>query len=305
MTKENNKTKCGFIAILGASNSGKSTFLNTILNEKIAIVTHKVQTTRGQIRGIKTDDNSQIIFIDTPGIFNAKEKFGRAMVSSAWSAMDNSDAVIYILDVTKGITKTFTSIINHLKTINTPIALVLNKIDLIEKNKLLSLTDEIIKIVPDLFNEIFMISALKNDGLNAVLEWIKQKIPYGDFVYEKNITTDIPLEIQLAEITREKIYELLHQELPYNIAVKTIDIKKDAKGKATIVSQEIYTNSVNHVSIIVGNKGKKLKEIGIKARKDMEKIIGNKVCLFTKVNVNENWKQQQDFYDNIGLIFKN
>ena len=188
MTKENNKTKCGFIAILGASNSGKSTFLNTILNEKIAIVTHKVQATRGQIKGIKTDDNSQIIFIDTPGVFNAKEKFGRAMVSSTWSAMDNSDAVIYILDVTKGITKTFTSIINHLKTINTPIALVLNKIDLIEKNKLLSLTDEIIKIVPDLFNEIFMISALKNDGLNAVLEWIKQKIPYGDFVYEKNIT---------------------------------------------------------------------------------------------------------------------
>ena len=304
MKKENNKTKCGFIAILGASNSGKSTFLNTILNQKIAITTHKVQTTRGQIRGIKTEDNIQMIFVDTPGIFNPKEKFGRAMVSSAWSAMDNSDAVIYILDATKGITKTFTTIINHLKTINSPVALVLNKIDLIEKNKLLSLTDEIVKIVPDLFDEVFMISALKNDGLVSVLEWIKGKLPCADFMYENNITTDTSLEIQLAEITREKIYELLHQELPYNIAVKTTEIRKNDKGNATIVSQEIYTNSINHVSMIVGDKGKKLKEIGVRARKDMEKIIDGKVCLFTSVKVNESWKQQQDFYDNIGLIFK-
>ena len=303
MKKENNKTKCGFIAILGPSNSGKSTFLNTILNQKIAIVTHKVQTTRGQIRGIKTDDNNQMIFIDTPGIFDAKEKFGRAMVSAAWSAMDNSDAVVYIFDVTKGITKTFTNIVNHLKTIKSPIALVLNKIDLIEKNKLLSLINEIIKITPNLFDEIFMISALKNDGIKPVIDWIKQKIPVGDFIYNNNIATDISLETQLSEITREKIYELLHQELPYNIAVKTVDIKKESK--ATIISQEIYTNSLNHVSMIVGNKGKKLKEIGSRARKDIEKIIGSKVCLFTNVVVNENWKQEQDFYNDIGLIFKN
>ena len=302
---ENNKdikTKSGFIALLGATNSGKSTLLNTILNKKVSIVSHKVQTTRGQIRGIKTENNIQMIFIDTPGIFNTKEKFDKAMVSSAWSAMNDSDCIIYLIDATKGITQTFNNIVSKLETITTPIALCLNKVDLIKKDQLLKLTQTIIDKTPNLFNEIFMISALKNDGLKELIKWIQDKMPISPFFYDEKQTTDSDLNTQLAEITREKIYELLHQELPYSIAVKTDKIEPTSKG--TNVYQTIYTSSKTHIGIIVGENGSKLKLIGSKARKDMISVIGGKVNLFTKAKVNKNWRTSEEFYTDIGLNFK-
>ncbi|MBD5398541.1 GTPase Era [bacterium] len=302
MNKTEN-SRCGFVALIGATNSGKSTLMNTILSTKISITSHKVQTTRNQIKGIKNSGNTQMIFIDTPGIFNPKGKFDKAMVSTAWSAMNDSDAVIFLLDATKGITKTFDVVVEKLKTIKTPIALVLNKVDLIEKDELLKLTTDILKIAPDLFSEVFMISALENDGVEDVITWVKNQMPESPWYFEKDMKTDLPLSLHLAEITREKVYEYLHQELPYSIAVKTDKIEE---GKNAItVNQTIYTSEENHKSIILGEKGSKIKVIGTKARQEMSLVFGGKkVNLFLYVKVKENWRETPEFFNDIGLDFK-
>lgn len=298
----NKKTKCGFVALIGATNSGKSTLMNTILLTKVSITSHKVQTTRNQIKGIKDDGDTQMIFIDTPGIFNPKGKFDKAMVSSAWSAMNDSDAVIFLLDSTKGITKTFDSIVAKLKTINVPVALALNKVDLIDKKDLLKLTSQIMKSAPDLFEEIFMISALENDGVDDLIKWVKGKMPESPWFFDKDMTTDLPLSLHLAEITREKIYEYLHQELPYSIAVKTDSIEEG--NNAFTIKQTIYTSEENHKSIILGEKGSKIKLIGTKAREEMAVILNKKVNLFLYVKVKENWRDTPEFFTDIGLDFK-
>lgn len=298
----NKKTKCGFVALIGATNSGKSTLMNTILLTKVSITSHKVQTTRNQIKGIKDDGDTQMIFIDTPGIFNPKGKFDKAMVSSAWSAMNDSDAVIFLLDSTKGITKTFDSIVTKLKTINAPVALALNKVDLIDKKDLLKLTSQIMKSAPDLFEEIFMISALENDGVDDLIKWVKGKMPESPWFFDKDMTTDLPLSLHLAEITREKIYEYLHQELPYSIAVKTDSIEEG--NNAFTIKQTIYTSEENHKSIILGEKGSKIKLIGTKAREEMAVILNKKVNLFLYVKVKENWRDTPEFFTDIGLDFK-
>lgn len=298
----NKKTKCGFVALIGATNSGKSTLMNTILLTKVSITSHKVQTTRNQIKGIKDDGDTQMIFIDTPGIFNPKGKFDKAMVSSAWSAMNDSDAVIFLLDSTKGITKTFDSIVAKLKTINAPVALALNKVDLIDKKDLLKLTSQIMKSAPDLFEEIFMISALENDGVDDLIKWVKGKMPESPWFFDKDMTTDLPLSLHLAEITREKIYEYLHQELPYSIAVKTDSIEEG--NNAFTIKQTIYTSEENHKSIILGEKGSKIKLIGTKSREEMAVILNKKVNLFLYVKVKENWRDTPEFFTEIGLDFK-
>ncbi len=298
----NKKTKCGFVALIGATNSGKSTLMNTILLTKVSITSHKVQTTRNQIKGIKDDGDTQMIFIDTPGIFNPKGKFDKAMVSSAWSAMNDSDAVIFLLDSTKGITKTFDSIVAKLKTINAPVALALNKVDLIDKKDLLKLTSQIMKSAPNLFEEIFMISALENDGVDDLIKWVKGKMPESPWFFDKDMTTDLPLSLHLAEITREKIYEYLHQELPYSIAVKTDSIEEE--NNAFTIKQTIYTSEENHKSIILGEKGSKIKLIGTKAREEMAVILNKKVNLFLYVKVKENWRDTPEFFTDIGLDFK-
>lgn len=298
----NKKTKCGFVALIGATNSGKSTLMNTILLTKVSITSHKVQTTRNQIKGIKDDGDTQMIFIDTPGIFNPKGKFDKAMVSSAWSAMNDSDAVIFLLDSTKGITKTFDSIVAKLKTINAPVALALNKVDLIDKKDLLKLTSQIMKSAPDLFEEIFMISALENDGVDDLIKWVKGKMPESPWFFDKDMTTDLPLSLHLAEITREKIYEYLHQELPYSIAVKTDSIEEG--NNVFTIKQTIYTSEENHKSIILGEKGSKIKLIGTKAREEMAVILNKKVNLFLYVKVKENWRDTPEFFTDIGLDFK-
>ena len=304
MTKNKNNLnkKCGFVALIGATNSGKSTLLNTILATKVSITSHKVQTTRNQIRGIKTEDNVQMVFVDTPGIFNPKGKFDKAMVSSAWSAMNDSDCIIFLLDAHKGITETFNNIVKKLRTINVPIALCLNKVDLLKKEELLKLTAKIMEITPDLFKEIFMISALNNDGVNDLINWVKNQMPESEFYFDDNIKSDLPLELRLSEITREKIYELLHQELPYSISIKTDKIE-DEKNSFN-VRQTIYTSSENHKSIIIGEHGSKIKSIGIKAREEMSFLMGKKVNLFLFVKVKENWRDTPEFFTDIGLDFK-
>ena len=196
----------------------------------------------------------------------------------------------------------FDNIVKHLKTIKTPIALCLNKVDLLEKEKLLELTNKIIKIAPDLFKEIFMISALENDGIDELISWVEKQMPKSPFYFDENTTSDLPLELHLAEITREKIYELLHQELPYSIAVKTESIEEEENSFT--IKQTIYTSNENHKSIIIGAKGSKLKSIGIKAREEMALIMGKKVNLFLFVKVKENWRDTPEFFTDIGLDFK-
>ena len=302
MLKEKNKTKYGFVALIGATNSGKSTLLNTILATKISIISHKVQTTRNQIRGIKTDDNVQMVFVDTPGIFNPKGKFDKAMVSSAWSAMNDSDCVVFLLDAHKGITETFGNIVKKLRTIQVPIALCLNKVDLLKKEELLKLTSKIMEIAPDLFREIFMISAINNDGVDELVKWVKAQMPESPFFFDEGVKSDLPIELRLSEITREKIYELLHQELPYAISVKTERIENEENS--VTVRQTIFTTSENHKSIIIGERGQKIKSIGTKARLEMETIFAKKVNLFLFVKVKENWKDTPEFFTDIGLEFK-
>ncbi len=300
--KNYSNTKCGFVALIGATNSGKSTLLNTILATKVSITSHKVQTTRNQIRGIKTEDNVQMVFIDTPGIFNPKGKFDKAMVSSAWSAMNDSDCIVFLLDASKGITETFNNIVKKLRTVQTPISLCLNKVDLLKKEDLLKLTAKVMEVAPNLFKEIFMISALNNDGVNDLISWVKDQMPESPFYFDSDIKSDLPLELRLSEITREKVYELLHQELPYAISIKTENI--DEEKDAFTVKQTIYTSSENHKSIIIGERGSKIKAIGTRARKEMEFVVGKKVNLFLFVKVKENWRDSPEFFTDIGLEFK-
>jgi GTP-binding protein Era len=280
------KKKFGYCALLGATNAGKSTLLNAITASKIAIVSRKVQTTRGNIRGVKNIGDVQIAFVDTPGVFDAKSKFDRAMVSAAWSAMDNSDAVVYIVDAAKGITKTAEKIIEKLGTVAAPKCVALNKVDAVRKPELLKLAQALYPL--GLFEEIFMISARRNDGVDELIEWAASKMPEAEWEFDG--PTDASMEFRLAEITREKIYEYLHHELPYAIAVRT-----DGMSRAN-VRQSIITAEKAHKAIIIGSRGEKLKTIGSKARADMEKLVGHKINLELNVEVDADWKSNPEFF---------
>lgn len=290
--------KAGFIALIGATNSGKSTLMNSILGEKVSIVSHKVQTTRSQIRGIKNIDETQLVFVDTPGIFEARGRFDRAMVSSALSAMNDSDAVVFMLDAKKGMTPTFARIVGKLRTVRSPIALAINKVDLIKKTDLLKLTGKIAEAAPGLFEEIFMISALSGDGTDRLLAWARSKMPAGQWYFEPDTSSDMPLPVRLAEITREKIYEFLHQELPYKVAVATESID------GANIGQVIYTSEDSHKSIILGARGAKIKSIGTAARADMELVLGRRINLRLLVKVKRDWREAPEFFEGIGLEFK-
>ena len=288
--------KCGYIALLGATNAGKSTLLNTIMAEKIAIVSRKVQTTRGPIRGVRNEGEAQMIFVDTPGVFAASSKFDRAMVSAAWSAMDSADAVAYIIDASKGLTATTTRIVEKLRTVASPKCAILNKVDLVPKAELLPMAQMLGNM--GLFDEIFMLSAARGDGLSPFLKWAEAKMPEAPWEYSARDKTDMPLPRRLAEITREKVYQYLHQELPYMIAVATDDME------GSVVRQTIYTSEKAHRQIIIGKLGAKLKQIGIAARADIEKILGRKINLELEVVVEKDWKNLPEFFASGGLDYK-
>ena len=283
MTKQM-KNRFGYVALLGATNAGKSTLLNALTAEKVAIVSRKVQTTRWPIRGIVNSGEVQICFIDTPGVFEAKGAFDRRMVSAAWSAMDQADAVLFVLDAMKGMTPTFKRVVEKLGTLGTPIALVLNKVDAMKKPALLELTSKIAAEHGALFDEIFMVSSLKNDGLNKVLAWAAAKMPPREWEFESGLSTDASLDERLAELTREQVYEFLHQELPYGIAVRTESIE------GRIVRQTIITNEKKHKAIILGAQGAMIRRIGERARAEMADLLGGPTSLFLEVEVDREWK---------------
>jgi GTP-binding protein Era len=293
--------RAGFVALLGATNSGKSTLMNAVLGSRLSITSHKVQTTRSQIRGVKEVGPAQIVFVDTPGIFAARGRFDRAMVSSALRAMDDSDAVVFLLDATKGPTRTFEWIAEKLKTVSSPVALAINKVDMVRKDMLLALAGNIVSRAPGLFEEVFMISALENDGVDALVEWAASKMPEGEWYFEPGRESDMSLEFRLAEITRGQVYSYLHQEIPYAVAVRTDGIEE---GRSLTVRQTVYAGEENHRSIILGAGGVKIKAIGTRARLEMERVLKRRVNLFLEVKVKKGWRDAPEFFSDMGLEFK-
>jgi len=294
------QTRCGFIALVGAPNAGKSTMLNAMVGTKVSIVTHKAQTTRAQIRGVVTKEQSQIVFIDTPGIFAPKRRLDRAMVKSAWTGAGDADFIALIVDAHKGITPELDRLLVGLAKANSPKILVLNKIDKIAREKLLEISAELNERGD--FMRTFMLSALKGNGLDDFVDWAAADVPLGPWHFPEDQLTDLSLALTAAEVTREKIFMRVHEEIPYNITVETERFKVQKNGDYKI-DQVIYVTRDGHKKIVLGKKGAAIKAIGSDARKDLSEMFGTKVHLFLFVKVRENWADDPGRYREMGLEF--
>lgn len=293
-------TRCGFVALIGAPNAGKSTLTNALVGAKVSIVSRKVQTTRMLVRGIAIKDVAQIIFVDTPGIFSPKRRLERAMVTSAWGGAGDADAVAFILDARKGVDEEAEAILNGLPQLKQPVFLVLNKVDVVDPPKLLKLAEDLNKIFA--FQETFMVSALTQSGVDKVLRELSEKMPLGPWLYPEDQVSDAPLRMLAAEITREKLFERLHDELPYRSTVETDEWKVMRDGSVRI-EQTIFVERETQRMIVLGKGGQTIKTIGELARKDIGEEIENKVHLFLHVKVRENWADDPARYREMGLEF--
>lgn len=294
------KTYSGFIAIIGPTNAGKSTLLNQIMERKVSIVSHKVQTTRTRLRAIKMVGNRQLVFVDTPGVFKPSRRLDRAMVGAAMSALDDADAVLLVIDAQKGITQTVRDLIQKIKN-HKNLFVALNKVDSIHKETLLPMVAELSGMAE--FKEIFMISALKNDGIKQMLESLSLVMPESPYLFETRDAVDVPDMLYLAELTREKVYKYIHQELPYHINVVTEKVDTDSEGVLEIY-QKIVVQSAAHKKIVVGRGGAQLKKIGTAARHDIQDQWGVNARLHLFVRVEENWEDTAENYIDQGLEFK-
>jgi GTP-binding protein Era len=299
MTEPEN-TRCGFIALVGAPNAGKSTLLNSLVGTKVSIVTHKAQTTRAQIRGVVTEGEAQIVFIDTPGIFAPKRRLDRAMVDAAWTGAGDADLVALIVDVERGITDEVVALIEGLKDIPHPRVLVLNKIDLIPHEKLLGLSETLNARLA--FEATFMISAMKGHGVKDFLDWASRRIPLGPWHFPEDQLTDLTLAITAAEVTREKLFLRIHDEIPYNATVETekFTIQKDGSYR---IDQVVYVTRDTHKKIVLGAGGQTIKSIGADSRKELMEIFEVPVHLFLFVKVREKWSDDPERYREMGLEF--
>ncbi len=294
------ETRCGFVALIGAPNVGKSTLVNALVGSKVTIVSRKVQTTRALIRGIVIEDTAQIILVDTPGIFSPKRRLDRAMVSTAWSGAHDADLVCVLLDAKAGIDEEADAILNKLATVAHPKILVLNKIDLIPREKLLALAQAANERMK--FEHTFMISALSGDGVDDLRKTLARMVPPGPFHYPEDQMSDAPLRHLAAEITREKIYRQLHQELPYQSTVET-DSWTERNNKSVRIEQTIFVERESQRKIVLGKGGATIKSIGADSRKEIAEILGVPVHLFLFVKVRENWGDDPDRYREMGLEF--
>jgi len=293
-------TRCGFVAIIGAPNAGKSTLLNALVGVKVAIVTHKVQTTRTRIAGIVIEDYSQIIFVDTPGIFNPKRRLDRAMVSTAWQEAGNADFTILLVDARKGVDDELEAILQSLEANGRKVMLALNKVDLVQKDKLLALSQSLYD--RNLFTDVFMISALKGGGVADLKRILAERMPEGPWHYPEDQVTDITQRILTSEITREQVYLRLHEELPYAISIVT-DAWEEKRDGSVKISQTIFVERTTQKGIVIGKGGATLKAIGAAARVEMEEALDRKVHLFLFVKVSENWSDNKLHYLDIGLDY--
>ena len=293
-------TRCGFVALVGAPNAGKSTLLNALVGQKVSIVTHKAQTTRAQIRGVVTDGPTQVVFIDTPGIFAPKRRLDRAMVNSAWTGAGDADLVALIIDVERGITGEVDSLLQGLENIRQPKILVLNKIDLLPHEKLLGLSAEINERLA--FEATFMISATRGHGVGDFLHWVQSHVPAGPWHFPEDQLTDLTLALTAAEVTREKLFLRIHEEIPYNSTVETerFEIKKDGSYK---IDQVIYVTRASHKKIVLGAGGQTIKAIGADARKELTGMFDTPVHLFLFVKVREKWADDPERYREMGLVW--
>jgi GTP-binding protein Era len=297
---EQTTTKAGFVALIGAPNAGKSTLLNSLVGSKVSIVSRKVQTTRALVRGIAIEGEAQIVFVDTPGIFKPKRRLDRAMVTSAWGGAGDADVVALLLDARKGIDEEAEAILAKLPELKRPKVLILNKIDLIERSKLLEMAAKLNEQVP--FAHTFMISALKGDGIETMKRQIAQMMPEGPWLYPEDQISDAPLRMLAAEITREKIYERLHEELPYESTVETDQWQVRPDGSVRI-EQTVFVERDSQRKIVLGKGGQTIKAIGQSARKEIAEIAETPVHLFLFVKVRENWSDDPERYREMGLEF--
>jgi GTPase len=300
-------TRCGFVAVLGAPNAGKSTLVNALVGQKVSIVTQKVQTTRIPVRGIAMRGNAQIIFVDTPGIFSPRRRLDRAMVSAAWKGAEDADIIIVLADAAELSAKPHGRaaadtelILEGLQQRRNPPVLVLNKTDAVKRELLLPLTQSLAERAQ--FDRIFMASALTGDGLNDLLDFCASRMPDGPFLYPEDQAADIPSRLLAAEITREKLYLRLHQELPYSSTVLTENWKEEKDGSVRI-GQIIMVQRANQKAIVIGKAGQAIKVIGQLARTELEQLFGRRVHLFLQVKVVENWQDRPAHYREWGLDF--
>ncbi len=294
------QTRCGFVALIGAPNVGKSTLINALVGSKVAIVSHKVQTTRSLLRGIAIDGDLQLVFIDTPGIFAPKRRLDRAMVKNAWTGTHDADIAAVVIDAKRGIDQEAQVIFEQLAGVRQPKILLINKVDLVDKSVLLSIAEAASGQVT--FAATFMISALTGDGVADVRNWLSARVPHGPWHYPEDQITDVPLRQLAAEITREKLYARLHQELPYQSTVET-DVWKELNDGSTRIEQTIYVERESQRKIVLGKAGQTIKAIGAQARREIADLVERPVHLFLFVKVRERWGDDPDRYREMGLEF--
>jgi GTP-binding protein Era len=293
-------TRCGFVALIGAPNAGKSTLLNQLVGTKVSIVTHKVQTTRAIIRGIALHRGAQIVFVDTPGIFRPKKRLERAMVETAWGGARDADLVALLVDARKGLDEEASAIIDRLGEVRQPKALILNKVDTVRHDSLLALTAAANQRVA--FERTFMVSALTGDGCGDLLDYFADAVPAGPWLYPEDQVSDLPMRNLAAEITREKLFLRLHQELPYASTVETEKWEERPDGSARI-EQTIYVDRDSQRKIVLGKGGETVKAISMAARQELTEILERPVHLFLFVKVRENWADDPERYREMGLEF--
>lgn len=296
-------TRSGFVALIGTTNAGKSTLLNRMVGAKVSIVTHKVQTTRARIRGIAIEGAAQIVFVDTPGLFQPRRRLDRAMVAAAWGGAADADVIVLLVEAHRGVTEEVAQIIERLSEIagGRQVALAINKIDRVRPEALLGLAEDLNARFP--FAETFMISALKGSGVDRLRGWLADALPEGPWLYPEDQIADLPLRMIAAETTREKLTLRLHQELPYELTVETENWDERKDGSVRI-DQVIYVKRDGHKGIVLGHRGETIKAVSRAAREEIAEFLGRKVHLFLQVKLRPNWLEEAERYSEMGLDFK-
>lgn len=296
MTEPN--TRAGFVAVIGAPNAGKSTLVNALVGQKVAIVSAKAQTTRARLMGIAIEDSAQILLVDTPGIFQPKRRLDRAMVAAAWNGADDAELILLVVDSDRGMSAEVERAIAGLDKRRHPLFLVLNKVDLVKKEKLLVLATQLTQhLHPD---QVFMVSAATGDGVADLKAALACSLPEGPWLYPEDDVSDATDRMIAAELTREQIYEQLHQELPYSAAIET-ETWEDRPDGSTEIRQQILVERDSQKAIVIGKGGSRLKEIGQRAREAIAEHLDRKVHLYLHVKVNPKWGEDRSLYDEIGL----
>ena len=295
-------TRAGFVALIGEPNAGKSTLLNRMVGAKVSIVTHKVQTTRTRIRGLAMEGQTQIVFVDTPGLFRPRRRLDRAMVASAWAGAEDADITVLMVEAHRGVTEGVETILESLTEYvgQRPLALAINKIDRVKREKLLALVADLNARFD--FAETFLISAENGDGVADLRRWIAGTLPEGPWLYPEDQVADVALRLIAAEITREKLTLRLHQELPYQLTVET-ESWEERKDGSVRIEQLIYVAREGHKGIVLGKRGETIKAVGEQARKDIMDLLERKAHLFLNVKVRPNWQDEPERYTQMGLDF--